>query len=355
MSAASSVRKAESLADLKPGYVVSSRHQALIDEVIERIKTRVAEEADINLNLDEFDAVETTPEEVLAAAAVLPFLSDRRVIVLKNAQRWSDRQLDAIAAYLEDPAPQTCLIVAHRDSEVTPGKDYKGASLARRSSRLFATAKAANLLLAREGPKWPSEFPEWVVARAAEAGLKMDRSAASYLVEAAGRDLVALAAELDKLSLVYERGALLDRDAVEAMVAPYDRAGLYEYMDALFAGRLTRALSGLATLTIDRSATVVLAAVTDRIKDLIKVKSLKAARHPESRMLQELGLGKGEAWKLKRYVQASSAFDLSSLVELLAWAVEVEALIKRGRLDEQLGLELLTVRVARSAQRPSAA
>jgi DNA polymerase III subunit delta len=331
--------KAESLADLRMAYVVVSRHQALIDEVVTRIKARVSGEADLNMNLDEFDADTATPDEAIGAARMMPFLSEKRVVLVKNAQRWNARELEAVAAYLEAPAPDACVIVAYR--EVKSGTFAK--------SKLAKVARESGFLMQRSGPQFPSEYIDWVEDRARQQGLRMHADAASYLVDAVGTDLVALTQELDKLALVYEKGARLDREAVEAMVAPYDRAGLYDFLDNAFTGKLRDALADLETLVVDMEPTAILYGLTARLRDLVRVRALLDRGLKRADLERELGQ---PGWKVKKNVEMAGRFRLEDLVRLFENAVQIEEQMKTSRLDERLALDRLTVAVARAAGAP---
>jgi DNA polymerase III subunit delta len=328
--------KAESLADLREAYVVVSTQQALIDEVVTRMKTRISGEADLNMNLDEFDAESASPDEVIGAARMMPFLSEKRVVLVKNAQRWNAGELTAMAAYLESPAPDASVIIAFLDTKPRPFA----------KSKLSKVAKEKKYLMERAGPRFPSDYVTWVADRARHQGLHLHADAATYLVDAVGTDLIALIQELDKLSIVYEKGARLDRDAVEAMVAPYERAGLYDYLDSAFAGRLADALGDLETLVVDVQPTVILYGLTDRLRELIRVRGLLDRGLKRADLERELGQ---PAWKVKKNAAMADRFKLVALVGLFESAVDIEEQMKTSRLDERLALDRLTVAVARSA------
>lgn len=327
--------RAETLADLLEAYVIVSDQQALIDEAVGRLRDRVASEADLNLNLDEFDADEVAPDEVLAAASMLPFLAEKRVVMVKNAQRWNASQIKTVAEYLADPAPDACLVVAYRES--------KAGAFAK--SPLYVAAKAKHYLLERRGPRYASDYPPWVVKRAREMGLAMDASAAGYLVEAVGTDLVTLIGELDKLTIAYDKGARLDREAVEAMVAPYDKAQLYDYLDSAFAGNLPAAVADLESLLTGSEATVVLFGVAGRLRELITVKALAERGLKPNEIEREV---KQPGWRTRKQLEMARRFNLATLIRLFERAVTTEEEMKTSHLDGWLAMDRMTVEICRA-------
>lgn len=343
-----STQKATTLADLKPVFLAISEHQALLDEVVARIKARVADEADLNLNLDEFDADQASADEVVGAARVMPFLSDRRVVVVRDIHRWRGRDLETLAAYVEDPSPDACVVLTFKG--VVGAADSRGGGAGRRptiaaDSSVYKAAKRGGYLLERPGPKWPSEYAPWVMERAKEMGLVLDRSAAAYLVESVGTDLVALITELEKLGVVYERGARLDREAVEAMVSPLARAEVKDYLEHVCKGDLADALRALADLSLGAEPTVVLARTISRLEELLRVRVLLDGGLKAAEIRRELKLRSD--WLAKKQVELAQRFSAAGLVRLVSLAVAFEEDMKTSRLDGRLALDRLSVEISR--------
>lgn len=107
----------------------------------EKIKTLSAEfekQAGGSVAHQTFDLQEGSFEEVLVAARTLPFFSLGQIFRVQNAESLKETDLEVLASYLENPLPQTLLILE--------SDDLKGAAelqkLAKAKGQLIALAKA---------------------------------------------------------------------------------------------------------------------------------------------------------------------------------------------------------------------
>jgi DNA polymerase-3 subunit delta len=116
-----------------------------------------------------------------------------------------------------------------------------------RSSAWFGACERAGVAMYA----WQLEaaaLPRWLIARAAARGLGLDAAGAGVLAELTEGNLLAAAQEVDKLALLSEPGATLDRDGVLQAVGDSARYAVRDLADAALAGdrpRLTRAIAHL--------------------------------------------------------------------------------------------------------------
>jgi DNA polymerase III delta subunit len=100
---------------------------------------------------------------------------------------------------------------------------------------------------------FPPDAARWVVQHGERLGLKIAPRAAGRLIEHWGSDLMALAREIERISLVQESGTLGEKDLGELT-----RAGIlgssWACVDAVLAGRLRDALDTLAVVRREESA-----------------------------------------------------------------------------------------------------
>ncbi len=99
-------------------------------------------------------------------------------------------------------------------------------------------------------PVWPIELdrmPQWLNARAASQGLKLDEAAVQFIVERTEGNLLAAQQELEKLKLTVAHGTA-DLAAVQASIGDSARFDVFQLGEAALAGEVTRALRILAGL-----------------------------------------------------------------------------------------------------------
>jgi DNA polymerase-3 subunit delta len=208
----------------KPAYLIHGDDHGRIAERRARLRAMAeAESGAQGLELFEGDAA--TPEAVAAALNALTFALGRRFIIVDGVERWKEKDLQPVADALADvPLDTTVAFFAREDSRTkAPEGLHK------------AVTKAGGDVAAEQSVK-PWELPKWVIARAAELGLKLDAGAARALIGHVGERQQRLLRELEKVALGLEPGASVDADEIEALTAPSAERRAWSLADALVAG-----------------------------------------------------------------------------------------------------------------------
>lgn len=151
------------------------------------------------LNPDEFnfmreDGSSADMGGLLTAANTAPVFSARRVIVLNNADkiRKATNAAKALEQYLAAPLESTCFIVLHNDSKKS------------KKDKTFEDVLSDICVSINFDPLSSAALFAWMQEKFKEHGLKADNAALEMLEEIAGADLIALSAEIEKLSLYIE-------------------------------------------------------------------------------------------------------------------------------------------------------
>lgn len=191
-------------------------------------------DVDRSLALSEYDGTRGEGQGGPELAAVmddlrtLPFLSDRRVVVIREADKFVTSHRDALEKYANAPAASSVLVLVCRSFPKTT-RLYKAAAAC--GSRLVECKKlsARNL----------TDF----VARECEArGKRVGRDVAARLVDLTGQDQGVLAGEVEKLCLYSgDRNAITAAD-VDALVGLSREEKVFAVMDVAASGRLADAL-----------------------------------------------------------------------------------------------------------------
>ena len=99
------------LADLKLVYLIYGSEDLRLAQALARLKKRVAEVADLDFNFDTFDGESAKADDIVAACNTLPFLSERRLVVVKNVDKMNADGTNTLATYVADPSPTTILVM----------------------------------------------------------------------------------------------------------------------------------------------------------------------------------------------------------------------------------------------------
>ena len=173
----------------KPAYLIHGDDHGRIAERRARLR-ELAESLSGAEGLELFEGDEASPEAVALALDAMTLALGRRFIIVDGAERWKDKDLDALQAAVEAIAPETTVAFFARED-----------SRNRAPERLHAFVIAAGGEVSPEVSVKPWELPKWVIARGREQGIELDPDAARALIRHVGERQQRLLRELEKLSL----------------------------------------------------------------------------------------------------------------------------------------------------------
>ena len=223
----------------KPAYLIHGDDHGRIAERRARLRA-LAESMSGTEGIELLEGEEATPERVALALDAMTLALGRRFIIVDGAERFKDRELDPLLDALAAIAPETTVAFFARED---------GRSKA--PERLHAAVRKAGGDVDAEVSVKPWELPKWVMARAAELGVKLTPDGARALVRHVGERQQRLLRELEKLSLGLDPDAgaePLDGAAVEELTASSAERRAWTVADALVAGDAPAAVAAYLQL-----------------------------------------------------------------------------------------------------------
>lgn len=313
---------------LRPVYLVWSTEELLVEEGVARLRALVAASGEEQMDTDVFDGAEADAADVVARCNTLPFLSERRLVVIRDIEKMPAAGQAVLADYASDPAPFTTLVLA-------AGKPDK-------RTRLYKALDEAGWVSEFKAPKRagfgrPGEYGARVVEMFTARGKRIGRQAAEQLVESVGEDLRRLSVEIGKACAYVgdaETVTVADVEAVLSLAAP---TSVWDFLDAFGERNVREALKLLAGLLSEGETPMGLWGLT-----LMHLRRLLAARAMLDRgdrtqaIMVELGL-KSE-WHCRKIEGQARRFSAEELERALCDAAATEADMKTSR-DARLALE----------------
>ena len=181
-----------------------------------------------------------TADELIAAAETLPFLAEKRVVVVRDldvlttAKKADETKAEAIAAYLDRLSPTTMLIFT-----------VKGKADGRKKLYLALKKRAT---VVDFSPMGDAEAAQWATRSMKVLGKRLDTAAAQKLVFTVGKDAALLKQEMEKLaSYLGEREEVLDAD-IDAVCIKTLESTVFQMVDAQVGGRYGEAFHLLQTV-----------------------------------------------------------------------------------------------------------
>jgi DNA polymerase-3 subunit delta len=175
------------------------------------------------LALERIDAETAEPSTILEAIQSLPFLANRKLVLLRGlgANKTASGQIEQFI----DAAGDSCDVIFY---ELLPDK----------RTSYFKVLKSKTQL---------EEFDEldqrglaaWLAEQAKKQGGQLSLGDANYLVERVGASQELLASELEKL-LIYD--AEISRESIDLLTVKTPQSKVFDLLDAAFGGNKKRAL-----------------------------------------------------------------------------------------------------------------
>ena len=316
------------LSDLKLVYLIYGTEDLRLTQALARLKKRIGDVADLDFNSDTFDGENAKADDIVASCNTMPFLSERRLVIVKNVDKMGADGWNVLAAYAANPSPTTVLVLV--------------ATKLAKNTRLYKAVDKLGGAAEYAAPR-KSEYPREVQRIFADRGKTIALDAAELLVTAVGYDLRRLSAEADKTVAFIGPRAEVTRADIEQVASTTAPSSVFEFTDALANRDCRGALKLLADLLGDGESVYGLHALSLRtLRDLIAASSVIERG---SGSLAEIAKAVGRPdWQVKNLPRQARGFTSKELVDALRSAAASEAQMKTSR-DPRLVFERWIVKV----------
>lgn len=312
------------LSDLKSVYLIHGTEDLLLEHAIERLKKRFSDAGDLEYNYQVFEADSASADDVIAAANTLPFMADRRLVVLRHADKMNASDLGLLAEYAADPNPSTVLVLV--------------AEKLAKNLRIYKAIDALGGVAEYKAPA-KREYPRVVVDMFAARGKRIGMDAAEVLVRGVGYDLRRLSVEMDKVLAFTGERDKLSRADIEEVMSTTAPASVFDMLDALGSRDARTALRVLADLVGSGESIYGIHAMALRhVRQLLQARALmdrpNGSRSPDA-LAKAIGMS---PWQAKIIIRQAERFTAGELVDILRAAAAGEAQMKTSR-DPRLVFE----------------
>lgn len=170
-------------------YLLMGDEPYYLDKIVEALEENVIAEEYRDFNSTTFYGAEVKPDIVIGTAQQLPMMSERQLVILKEAQAMQNAKssLEKFAPYLEHPNPQTILAIV-----------YKGDNL-NTTSRLMKVASKSGAIVFKSPKLREYQLAAPIKEYCTERKVTIDDRAIEMLGEYIGTSLEALSGAIDKI------------------------------------------------------------------------------------------------------------------------------------------------------------
>ena len=203
---------------LLPAYLLFGEEDFLLEQGLDAILAAAFGKEDRSFNLDVVYGGEITPRDLLGRLSSLPMMGERRVVVVRDSDKLLKETLEPLTAYLENPAPTTCLVM----TGVKP--DFR--------KKPFPGMKKEGMAFEFR-PLYEDRIPGWIDAYVRKSGRRIDAAGAKLLAAQAGNSLREVQNEIEKLCIYVNQRNAITEDDVAAVVGMSKEFTVFELQKAL--------------------------------------------------------------------------------------------------------------------------
>jgi DNA polymerase-3 subunit delta len=269
--------------DIKPVYLFAGDESYLAENALHRLENSLKIDA---LNREVFYGAEATAIDIASASQTMPFISDKRLVIVKDAQKIRSSEAAKLADFLESPSESSCIVLIWLDK-------IKKDSL---KSPLFASVERSGAVIEFK-PLYERDMAEWVRAEVTAGKKTIAYDAVTYLIQESGSSLMDLHNELEKLFLFVGDKKEIGLADVESLSGHTKQSNLFQLSEAIESKNIKSSISVLKSLLEEGEAPVLILSFVHRaVRRLLTAKSL----------MEEMGLPKDE---VSRKLQLHRFFD----------------------------------------------
>lgn len=289
-------------------YLLHGEEEFLVEEALHAIVDAALPGEAREFNLDAVRGSEIDVRDVVARASAFPMMAERRVVVLREAEKITGKDAEILSAYIEKPCPSTTLVLTSAKADFRK----RPFTLLRKSATLVECRKL-----------WENQVPSWIAGRARSMGRDLDPEAVKLLCAYVSTSLREVQNELEKLFIFAGTRDRITADDVAAVVGISKEFSVFELQKAVGQRDLQRAATiTLRMIEAGESLPFMLVMLTNYFHALWKLRELRRPGIAES---DQAAGAKIPPFALREYADALRRYapeEVEHAFELLSAADE---------------------------------
>jgi DNA polymerase-3 subunit delta len=331
-------------------HVLVGEDDFSIRQALEEVKKGIGDAMALMTNTTVLDGRLVTVEEVRNACNTVPFLADKRLVIVEGlAERFEpgerigrkksgkadvpQGEYQKFAEALKDLPPFTEAVVI--GGRLKPGNPMLAALAYLTKIRAFPLLKEAPL-------------KAWIERRVAGGGGQIAPAATALLARFVGNDLWTMSGEVDKL-VMYTGGRRIEEADVREVVSYAQEANVFAMVDAILEQRTGYAQRLMQQLLREGMVPAQLLVMLARqVRIIFQVKEMRSRGRTRAEIQKKLGLTSD--FLLHKAWEQADAYSPERLRELYHRLLETDLAIKTGKMDGELAMDILVVELGQKSR-----
>ncbi len=186
---------------ISPIYFLYGEEAYFIDKISDFIGAKVLTEEEKGFNQMVLYGKDVSIDDIVGNAKRYPMISERQVVIVKEAQHLS-RTIEDLCAYAENPQQTTVLVICYKYKKLDKRKKLH--KIIKKNGVIFESKKL-----------YENQVSDWLRKHLLGHGYTISHKASLLLIEYLGTDLGKISKELEKLKLVLPKETEINPQHIE--------------------------------------------------------------------------------------------------------------------------------------------
>lgn len=316
--------------DLKTGqfkqiYFLYGEEDYLKKQYKDRLTKAMIPEGD-TMNYAYYEGKGINAREIIDLAETMPFLGERRLIVVENSGFFKNA-CPELAEYMKE-IPETTYFIFVENEVDKRGKLYKAV---KEKGRIVELPRQDETTLIR-----------WLSGYVKREGKKITEQAIRYFLSKCGTDMENLQKELEKLFCYTLNKDHIDIEDIDAICTTQITNQIFEMVNAVAEKKQKEALDlYYDLLALKEPPMRILFLLVRQFRLLLEVKDLVRLGYARKEIASKTGL---PPFAVGKYQTQCRQFSEKVLRQILEESAEIEESVKTGRLQDTMAIELFIVK-----------
>lgn len=324
---------------MKNSYIFCGLDEELIKEGINLIVKKIIDESLIDLNYIRLDGTNVSFDDILNASETMPFMGDRKLVVVYRAAFLKDKTDSSLTKlyndvneYLKDMPSHTTLIIytLFNDKRESPKK----------SNKLKALDKVSEVVYFDRLKK--DRYYKKVEEVFKERGKEINKIEARYFAEKVQNNFDIIKREADKI-IAYTEGREIKRQDIDKLIATSSEDDIFDLIELISTRKVEKAMDLLDGLLFRSDQhMLIITNVENNFKRLYEIKILLEKGYKNNDLATKYRLPNFICDKL---IGQCNKFTKKQLQNIMEICLETDIKLKTTANDKTIELELMLFKI----------
>ncbi len=325
-------------------YLFYGTEHYLLENTMTMIQEKIINKTFDTLNYQEMDGKETTVGDIINACETLPFMGEKRMIIVKDLECFfskrkniSEEDEEKLILYFENiPSTTHLFFIATKDID----KRKKIVRSIKKKGKMVEF----NKLSEKEVYRWIHKVFEKFHKKIGDKEIAFLLDITGYLDKNSSKNLKDLENEIIKISNYAEDQSVITSKDIDLLTAKSIDNNIFHLVECIGEKNASQALVLLNDMLLGGEAELkILYMITREFRFLYQIKLLEKQGYTPMAIAPKLGI---QQFLVRKYLKQTQHFDTDILKKGLEQCLYTDESIKTGKIAPRLAIELLISRFA---------